>query len=114
HPNTATATGTDDEGSSASAQASATINYTNVAPSISVSKTASVASVQEGGVGSQTVTYTYTLQNTSQASTDPLTVVLTDTDGTPTYVSGDANSNGVLDKGETWTYKLTVTVPTQN
>ena len=60
------------------------------------------------------MTYTYDVTNTSAASTDPLSsVVLSDTDGTPTYVSGDTNHDGMIDDGETWVYSLTETVPSQ-
>src|SRR5208282_5570224 len=80
HVNTVTATGTDDEGDVATAYASATVAYTDVPPAITVTKAASVSSVEEGGVGNQSVTYTYEVTNSSLASTDPLTVVLGDTD----------------------------------
>ena len=45
-----------------------TVNVTvdDVAPTITVSKLASVATVEEGGVGSQSVTYTYTITNTAR------------------------------------------------
>ena len=33
-----------------------------------------MTSVEEGGVGNQSVTYTYTIKNTSSASTDPVTL----------------------------------------
>src|SRR3712207_8197309 len=58
---------------------------------------------------SDQVTYTYQVTNTSPASTDSelSAVTLTDSDGTPTYVSGDTDGDGKLDKGETWTYTLT-------
>ena len=111
HTNTATATGIDDEGNTATATATATVTYTDVAPAIDVVKTASPTSVSEGGVGSQAVTYTYAVTNTSPAAaSDPLSgVTLADTDGTPTFVGGDTNSDNLLEAGETWTYTLTVT-----
>ena len=67
--------------------------------------------------------YTYTVGTTG---TTPLTnVLLTDNNGTPgttiddfhpTYISGDTNLNGVLDRTETWTYSAThyVTVAEYN
>src|SRR6185436_6786125 len=47
--------------------ASATVSYTNVAPSIDIAKSVAPTSVSEGGIGSQSVTYTYTVTNTSPA-----------------------------------------------
>src|SRR5206468_4151390 len=116
HTNTATASGTDNENNTVSGTATATITYTNVAPAIKVVKTASPTSVREGGVGGDQVTYTYLVTNTSPAGAqDPLHgVTLGDSDGTPVYVSGDANTDGILQNTETWTYTLTVTPPAQN
>ena len=113
HTNTATATGVDDEGNIATATATATVTYADVAPAIGVVKTASPTSVSEGGVGSQAVTYTYAVTNTSAAAgVDPLSgVTLADTDGTPTLVS-NGDGDALLEAGETWIYTLTVTVPT--
>src|SRR5258708_6907994 len=123
-----TAAGHDDEGTSVSATATATVTYTGVAPAIQVVKSATPTTVSEGGVGNQTVTYTYAVTNASPASTDPLTLVsLIDDNGTPgntsddvnlltagTFVGGDANNNGLIDKGETWTFTYTTTVPVGN
>ena len=67
--NTATVTGQDDEGMPVSASDSHTLVVTDAAPSIMVDKSAP-AIVVEGS----TVTYTFTLTNTSPADTDPLTV----------------------------------------
>ncbi len=114
YTNNLSVSGADDEHDPAMASASAAISYTDVTPSINVTKTPNVSSVEEEGVGNQQVTYTYDVTNTSAASTDPLSsVVLNDTDGTPTYVSGDTNHDGMIDDGETWVYSLTVTVPSQ-
>lgn len=66
-------------------------------------------------VGS-TVTFTYTICNTGDVPLSGVTV--TDDAGTPsdpsddlvpTLIGGDANNNGVLDVGETWTYETTAT-----
>src|SRR5437763_1448602 len=87
HPKTFSATGTDDDTGStpATASAQATISYTNVDPTTAVTKRTSSTSDCEGGVCSHDLTYSYTVQNTSAASTDPLTVVVSDTDGTPSF-----------------------------
>jgi uncharacterized repeat protein (TIGR01451 family) len=66
-------------------------------------------------VGS-TVTFAYVVTNTGTVSL--ASVVVTDDNGTsgntaddfsPTFQSGDSNSNGRLDTGETWTYQATRT-----
>lgn len=66
---------------------------------------------------SDQVVYTYVVENTgTQALTDiTLTESFTGTSGSPTIispltlVSGDTNSNSILDVGETWTYETTKT-----
>src|SRR5205809_107325 len=113
HVNTATASGTDDEGNTASAQDTATVTYANRNPAIQVVKSVSPGSVLEGTSG-QNVTYSYVVTNTSAASTDPLSVVLSDSDGTPTFVGGDSNNDGLLQQDETWSYTLTVAAPVGN
>ena len=62
------------------------------------------------------VTYTYEVTNTSPAGIlDPLSgVTLSDTDGTPTYISGDDNHDLILEAGETWIYTLIFAVPPGN
>ena len=62
HGNTVTVIGVDDEGDTASAQASAKVNFSDVAPSIVVTKTPNPNHVSEHGGD---VTYTVTVQNTS-------------------------------------------------
>src|SRR5439155_1227056 len=120
HTNKVTATGTDDEGNTATGTDTATISYTNVAPAIKVVKSASPASVREGGVGGDQVTYTYLVTNTSPAgASDPLHgISVSDSDGAPAAVVngdgfnvGDSNEDNILQAGETWQYTLTVTPP---
>src|SRR5262249_52932124 len=67
--NTVTVSGVDDEGDPASATDSHTLNVADVPPGISVDKSGP-ATVAEG----QTATYSFTITNTSLASTDPVTV----------------------------------------
>jgi len=64
-----------------------------------------------------TATFTYVVTNTGNVSL--ATITITDNNGTtgstadditPTLTSGDTNSNGRLDVGETWTYTATHTV----
>src|SRR5206468_1248561 len=95
---------------------------------IQVTKSASTTSISEGGAGNQAVTYTYVVTNTSVASTDPLTLTaLVDDNGTPgnlsddvnlltagTFVGGDTNGNGRIDRGEAWTYTYTSILPVGN
>jgi Ca2+-binding RTX toxin-like protein len=122
-----TVTANDDESTAATDSAALAVTYTNVDPIVKVDKTVNVASIQGGG----SLTYTYKLTNESSASTDPLTLVsLIDDGGTPggsgshdilntgifsygvvTFVGGDTNGNGRLDRGETWTYTWTTTAP---
>ncbi|MHB8862020.1 MAG: beta strand repeat-containing protein [Pirellulaceae bacterium] len=64
-----------------------------------------------------TATFTYTVRSTGGTSLQ--NVVVTDDNGTsgttaddfsPTFVSGDTNSNNILETAETWTYTATRTV----
>ena len=66
HTNLVTVTGSDDEGTSVTDTDDATVTpYTNATPAITVVKTANPTSVTEGGVGGQSVTFTYVVTNTS-------------------------------------------------
>src|SRR5262249_23237500 len=67
--NVVTVNGHDDENTPATASDTATVTVTNVAPTITVDKSAPVT-VAEGN----TVTYSFTITNTSPASTDPVTI----------------------------------------
>jgi hypothetical protein len=110
-----TVTATDIDNNTLSATAIATIGYTDVKPTVKIVKSAGAPSVPEGGVVSQSMIYTYHLTNASAASTDPLTITsILDSDGTPSYVSGDANNNDLLEASEDWVYVLAVAVPVGN
>jgi hypothetical protein len=113
--NTITVTAHDDEGDAAGASAGDSATYHDLTPKLAASARTDVSSVSEGGAGNQQVKYTYTLTNTSQASTDPVTV---------TSVSGDRGSllgafeaaNGgsaKLTYGACVTFSVTETVPAQ-
>jgi hypothetical protein len=63
----------------------------------------------------QSATFTYAVTNPGDVPLSNVTVVddngtpgKTSDDFQPTYVSGDTNSNGLLDTTETWTYTATV------
>src|SRR5439155_978162 len=71
--NMVTATGTDDENNPVSDDDTHTATVTDLTPTITVTKSVSPGTVQEGTSGQQ-VTYTYLVTNTSAASTDPLTL----------------------------------------
>jgi uncharacterized repeat protein (TIGR01451 family) len=105
--NTVTVIGQDDEQNLIEDSASDAETYKNLNPSITVTKTPDKTEVVLGS----TVTYTYYLTNTSIAGAfDPLSgITLVDTDGAPSYVSGDSNINSILEVGETWKYVLTYT-----
>lgn len=75
------------------------------APAIYVSKSANPKSL----VGTGSVTYTYVVTNAGNVSLSGVTV--TDDKVSPvTYVSGDTNSDGLLQPGETWIFTATAIV----
>src|SRR6185436_8627260 len=115
--NTVNVSGSDDEGNPATDSASATVNYTNVAPSSDIAKSVLPTSVSEGGIGSQSVTYTYTVTNTSPASTDPVTVTSLVDDKAGNLLAAFVAANGgsaVLAPGAFATFTFTQTVTTGN
>src|SRR5262249_13647676 len=115
--NTVTAQGVDDEGDAASASGSATVTYDDLQPSLSITKTASPASISEGGVGGQAVTYTYSVTNTSLATTDPVTLTSLADDKVGDLMAAFVAANGdsaVLADGATVTFAVTQTLPTAN
>jgi len=57
------------------------------------------------------ITYHYTVRNMGPASVIP--VLLDDLCGTPSYTSGDCDSDGLIDPSETWTYEATYTANTE-
>jgi uncharacterized repeat protein (TIGR01451 family) len=76
-------------------------------PSIDVEKSASPTTGLSVG---STVTYTITVENTGNV---PLTSVAVDDPkcaSPPAYVSGDANSDNVLQEDETWTFTCTYSI----
>jgi uncharacterized repeat protein (TIGR01451 family) len=83
----------------------ATLTTPVIHPAIALAKSANPPAIKSG----QSVTYTYTATNPGD---DPLSsVAVTDNKCSPvTLTGGDANSNGKLDPGETWTFTCTTTL----
>ncbi len=78
-------------------------DLTILLPAIAVVKTSDPAVVHDG----DTVTYTFTVTNTSvPGAQTPLTNVTVSDDlcSPVTYSSGDTNTNGILESTETWTF----------
>ena len=89
----------DGDGNTATATASATVTLTDARPEIVVDKSASKAVVRVG----ETVAYTYVV--TTPGGEELLDVEVTDDKCSPVeFTGGDADSDGKLDPGESWTY----------
>ena len=115
YSNTASVTVSDEEASTASDTDDETVTVTDVAPSLSVTKTASPTSVSEGGVGNQLVTFTYTVTNTSSASTDPVTITsLSDSAFGPLAGDADCQVGTVLAPGASCSFTASFAVPSQD
>ena len=106
--NTGTVTGTDRDGKTISDTDTHTLNI-GFAPVITVVKSGPASAT----VG-QTVTYTFAVSHapTSDGSAVRGLTVTDNIAGAATYVSGDANSDLLLDAGETWNYSASYTVLT--
>ena len=75
-----------------------------LAPQLALAVSADPATL----VGPGSVTFTYTLTNPGAV---PLVgVSVGDSLCTPAYVAGDANGDGILEPGESWTYRCTATL----
>ncbi|WP_407492465.1 beta strand repeat-containing protein [Pseudooceanicola sp. MF1-13] len=94
--------------------ATVTITY----PGIGVVKNSTfnddITADTNGQVG-ETITYSYTVTNLSALPLNTITLTETGFTGAgttpvPTYVSGDANGNSILEQSETWTYTATYTL----
>jgi hypothetical protein len=136
YTNVVTVHGTDDENNDASATDDHTITATNVAPTIDIQKTVdgdgngTFNNSEVTQAFGHAVTFQYVLTNTSPAgSVDPLTVqTLVDDMGTAstaddvnlvvggvlqagvTFAETGGDADGLLETGETWTYKYTTNV----
>lgn len=83
------------------AQITKTLGTTVTQPAVTLTRTATPTS----GTAPLTVGNTYTLTNNSSTNAPILNPSVTDERCAPvTYTGGDANGNGLLDVGETWTY----------
>src|SRR5207248_640962 len=101
--NTATAQAMDGQGRPVSGQDSAIV-VSLLAPHLTLTKTASVETVLKAG---DPITYTVTVVNDGNQTLGAVNV--TDPLCQPQFVSGDADLDGLLDTGETWTYSCTYT-----
>lgn len=103
-------TSTDDSGSASDNDAPTVTSIPKV-PSMALSKSLAPADQKYRAVGNQ-LTYEITLENDGNITlyTSGVNNAVTDADADLTYVSGDTNSNNVLDVSETWTYKATYAV----
>ncbi|HRI57394.1 MAG TPA: hypothetical protein PK170_09900, partial [Anaerolineae bacterium] len=98
--NTVTASGVDDDGDPVSGQGSATVTIANVAPSITVAKSANPTSVPEPGGNVQ---YTVRIDNTSN-SQDPVTITsLVDDKFGNLVVNGLCPAPGAIQPGQFYT-----------
>jgi uncharacterized repeat protein (TIGR01451 family) len=127
--NTATATGTPAAGTLTNPTDTVNIPVQLAAPGYTVVKTVVSTTTSAGATATQTdggdtITYSYTVDNTGNVSLS--NVALTDpgvkfnggaanplTTG-PTLVSGDTNTNNILDTTEVWTYSATYVLTQAN
>jgi uncharacterized repeat protein (TIGR01451 family) len=96
------------------ASASAPLTY---APSLNIVKDVTSITGGQGTNGlngadsaGDVINYSITVQNTGNVTLTGITVTDPNATTGPTYVSGDTDSDGKLDVGETWTYTATHTV----
>ena len=84
--------------------------YFGIDPGISIEKSTngldSDSAPGETITVGEPITWTYTVVNTGDAALSSVSVA-DDKEGAPTLISGDTNSNNILDVGETWTYEQT-------
>ncbi|MEQ8756428.1 MAG: hypothetical protein RID09_23340 [Coleofasciculus sp. G1-WW12-02] len=108
HANTATTSGTDGQTTVSDMDEA---HYFGANPAIAIDKVTNGADGQEILAGTN-VNWTYSVSNAGNVGISNVSVMddngtVNDTsdDFTPTYVSGDTDSDSILDVGETWTYQ---------
>ncbi|MDY0097131.1 MAG: choice-of-anchor K domain-containing protein [Candidatus Dojkabacteria bacterium] len=102
HINTVTAKAVDDEGTEATDEDDETVNFTNVLPTIEVTKTPSVNIVAETG---ESVTFTYVVKNTSLKESVTITSLGDDIFGT-LLGDGDCKVGTILTAGGSCEFTL--------
>ncbi|UWU74067.1 hypothetical protein N2603_28900 [Bradyrhizobium huanghuaihaiense] len=119
YKNTGTATGsfTDDAGHKAAPSAQDDSNYFGANPGIAINKVTVDGSKSGDGLtilSGEAISWQYTVTNTGNVALS--NVAVTDSVGgvNPHYVSGDANSNGLLETSETWIFSADGTAVTGN
>jgi uncharacterized repeat protein (TIGR01451 family) len=86
-----------------------TLGTTVTQPHLTLTETVTPTS----GESPTTATFTYTVTNDSSTPAPIANPVVTDDRcANPVYTGGDANGNGVLDVGESWTFACTTTITT--
>ena len=103
HYNVATAVGTDDDGTSDTATDDETVTFTDVAPDITLTKTANPTSVPETGGD---VTFTFLVENIGQE--DVTLTSLTDTVFGDLNGQGDCATGGLIPIGGSYSCSITV------
>jgi hypothetical protein len=76
-------------------------------PAIQVEKSSTTTSIIAAG---QVVPYTFVVTNIGNVTLTGITVTDPNCDAAPVYVSGDLNTDGMLELAETWTYSCSHTV----
>ncbi len=76
-------------------------------PGLNVAKSSTTTLITAAG---QIVPYTFIVTNTGNVTLTGITVSDPNVSPAPAYASGDTNSNGLLDVGESWTYTGSHTV----
>jgi uncharacterized repeat protein (TIGR01451 family) len=111
--NEATASGdwTDAAGHKGTTSAKDTSSYTGVTPKIAIDKVTNGSDTNILLLGTA-LTWTYTVTNTGDEPLSHIAVTDNRTGVTPTYVSGDRNTDGKLDLTETWIYEAYGTAKT--
>jgi uncharacterized repeat protein (TIGR01451 family)/gliding motility-associated-like protein len=104
--NVASVTGTDPNGDPLEKGDDLVINASQT-PRLAIDK--STTTTQYGNAG-EVIPYTIIVENDGNITITNPVVTDPNADTGPTYVSGDSNTDGILDVGEVWTYEASHTV----